>query len=88
MKSSALKTKIDEIYEELEFIRDADEEVICEQYNVDKREEAMAYAMEELEGLLQEYEELESIEEENEYNEIRSIRISSGNPRQQLLMNY
>jgi len=83
-----MKTKIDEIYEELDFIRDADEEVICEQYNVDKREEAMTYAIEELEGLLQEYEELESAEEENEYNERRSIWISSGNPQRQLLMNY
>lgn len=88
LTSDSIKNEINKLYDELKAIREMSDAEVCEEYNVDDKDEAVELLLEEMDDLWNDYGRLVDIEEREEHLEKESVLFSLRNPTRQLLMDY
>jgi len=88
MSNTEIINKINKCHIDLKKIQHMEENAVCEEFNVDNKEEIIILIMEELTDLLKEFEGKENLMEKEEEDFYEAIRLSYSDTKRQLLMNY
>lgn len=87
MTSYEINEKLNVLKDEILCALAMDEEAVCEKYNVDRREEAIELMHEELDELLEDYEQKVCKEEFEQHQYRESVWFVGRNQVRQLLVN-